>query len=383
MNPLEGYAVNFTIDTVYANASQITANISGVVNNVPLQVTLTNNSGLYTNGFNLVGNPYPSPIDWKAATGWTKNNIDEAIYFFKAGKTNQYTGVYSSYVDEVSTGSENKIIASMQGFFVHVTLPGSAILGTTNAVRITNLNPSFKAAIIDDRTILRFAASFETINAIEDVAVIYFDDEANPGFDGDKDALKMHNTDLLVPNIYTLSTDNKQLSINGMSTQTDSITRIPLGIKTLSDGRININAKKIDQLSSGLNIYLVDAEKGVLQNLKQQPNYRIYLKAGEYNTRFKLIFSLAVIADPATFTEKMFSIIRSSDLLLVKMNLPFNASGTLMVTNMLGQQLLQQSVFENETVEIQPKISSGIFVVTVISGKRKLSEKILLRKDYE
>jgi len=54
-----------------------------------------------------------------------------------------------------------------------------------------------------------------------------------------------------------------------------------------------------------------------------------------------------------------------------------------MVTNMLGQLILRQEVFENETVEINPKISSGVFVVTVISGKRKESEKILMRKDYE
>ena len=49
----------------------------------------------YTKGFNLVGNPYPSAIDWDAASGWTKTNIDNAVYYFKASATDQYGGTYS------------------------------------------------------------------------------------------------------------------------------------------------------------------------------------------------------------------------------------------------------------------------------------------------
>ena len=52
---------------------------------------------------NLVGNPYPSAIDWDASSGWTKTNIDNAIYFFKASGTDQYGGTYSSYVNGVSS----------------------------------------------------------------------------------------------------------------------------------------------------------------------------------------------------------------------------------------------------------------------------------------
>jgi len=53
------------------------------------------------------------------------------------------------------------------------------------------------------------------------------------------------------------------------------------------------------------------------------------------------------------------------------------------VTNMQGQLLLRKEVFEMETVEINPNISSGVYVVTMISSKRTESEKILIRKDYE
>ena len=378
--PLNGYAANFG-----AASPAKTADMTGVVNNGSLSISLFNHNRKYTKGFNLVGNPYPSPIDWNAA-GWTKTNIDNGVYFFNAGNTDQYTGTYSSYVNGVSTGIADNTIAAMQGFFVHVsagTYPVSATLGVTNAVRTNNLNPLFKRALIDNRTILRFGANFDTKNAITDAAVIYFDNQANTGFDPALDALKMSNTDVLVPNIYTLTADPKQLSINGMPLPTDSITKIPLGITTFTDGWVNFSAKDISQLPPSLYIYLVDSEKGITQDLKQTPDYRFYLKAGVVDQRFKLVFSLSDLTKPAVVTAKMFTISSSLSLVLVKLDLPFNTRGSLMVTNMSGQVILRREVFEQETVEVNPGTSSGVFIITVISGNRTASEKILIRQNYE
>ncbi len=79
----------------------------------------------------------------------------------------------------------------------------------------------------------------------------------------------------------------------------------------------------------------------------------------------------------------MFAIIRTGDRLFAKVNLPSNTKGDLLVTNMQGKTLLRKGVFEMETVEIDPNVGSGVYIVTMISGKRTESEKILIRKDYE
>ena len=380
LNPMEGYAVNF--GTV---ASEKTVGITGTVNNRSLSIVLSNNNQTYTKGFNLVGNPYPSPIDWNAS-GWGKNKIDDAIYFFNSGNTDQYTGFYTSYISGVSTGDANNIIASMQGFFVHVTdgiFPVSTTLDVTNSVRINNLYPTFKNATIDDRAILRFTANFKTKNAIEDATVIYFDKSTTSSYDKERDALKLMNTDLLIPNIYTYSTEITQLSINGMPEPIDSITKIPLGITTFSDGWINFDAKDISRLPSNLHIYLLDNEKNILQDLEHYPEYPFYLKAGEYNQRFLLVFSLSEITNPLVDNEKMFTMTRNANHLFVNVNLPVNSKGKIIVTNMLGQIMLQKEVFGKETVEINANVSSGVYLVTLIEGKRKQAEKILIRKDYE
>ena len=380
LNPMEGYASNFG-----TSWSEKTVDITGVVNNGSYQATLMNHNSKYTKGFNLVGNPYPSPINWDAPGGWIKSNIDDAVYFFNSGNTDQYTGFYTSYAGGVSTGSGANDIAAMQGFFVHVSdgaYPTSGTLAVTNLARTNNLSPSFKDAKLDNRVILRFSASFEIKNAIEDVAVIYFDDNAKKGFDKDLDALKMTNTDVLVPNLYTITTESRQLSINGMPPPSDGTTIVPLGFTTFSDGWIDFIAKDINLLPSKLHLYLVDAKEGITQDLNINPKYRFYLNKGESNQRFTLVFSFSVIEEPTDFTEKMFSIVQSAELLTVKVNLPYNTKGSLMVTNMLGQAILIREVFEIETVEINSTVT-GVYVVTMVSGKRKQSEKILIRKYYE
>ena len=165
LNPLEGYAVNFGSDPAAK-----TVDVSGVVNNGNLSVTLYNHNNTYTKGFNLAGNPYPSPIDWNAAAGWTKTNIDNALYYFKASTTDQYGGTYATYVNGISSdGIVNNIIPSMQGFLVHVSngaFPVTGTLGLTNSVRITDLTQPFskKKSFVSSIAFLRLTAVYTDDN---------------------------------------------------------------------------------------------------------------------------------------------------------------------------------------------------------------------------
>ncbi len=375
--PQMGYAANFG-----TTGTPEIYNLSGVVNNGSLSVSLMNNNRKYTQGFNLVGNPYPSPIDWNAAIGWTKTKIDNAIYFFNADASDQYSGVYSSYVNGTGTGNGTNLIASMQGFFIHVSdgsYPITGTLGMTNSVRTNDLAPTFRDATLDSRTILRFTATLETSTPTEDVALLYFDNQASRSFNKELDALKLTNTAIHVPNLYTLSTDPKQLSIYAIPQPTDSTTRIPVGITTLSDGWVDFKARDISSLPAGLYIYLVDNLHGITQDLKKNPDYRFNLKAGTYNQRFTLVFSLTELNPIAPVAEKMFILKRSASQYTATINLPGTSGGSLYVTNMLGQIILLREVFDQQTVEINPGSSSGLYIVTVISGNRKQSEKILMQ----
>ncbi|RYZ18198.1 MAG: hypothetical protein EOP49_49955, partial [Sphingobacteriales bacterium] len=186
LSPLKGYAVNFG-DTALSN----TISISGTLNNGPVaSAVLYNHNHTYTKGFHLAGNPYPSPVDWNSVAGWTKTNIDNAIYYFNNGTADRYGGTYSSYINGVSSdGVANNLIPSMQGFFIHVSngsYPVAGGLEINNNARLTTLNPVYHKTTADE-TLLRLQAHPGTDTARKDRVAIYFQQESSIRYDKDAD----------------------------------------------------------------------------------------------------------------------------------------------------------------------------------------------------
>ena len=280
--------------SISGSATPWTVDVTGEVNNGPLSVTLYNHDSTYTKGFNLVGNPYPSPIRW-SLPGWTKTNIDNAVYYFRASETDEYGGAYSSYVNGVSSdGVASDTIPSMQGFFVHVSdgaFPVTGTLGVTNSVRVNDLtHPFLKSAPSSTRFLVRATASFTGDQASADPMVIYFNDEAEAGFDSEYDALKLMNTDMMMTNFYSVLSGGKRLSINALPVQTDTATVVPLGLKTYVDGEISFRIREIENLPEGTKVYFRDRATGANINLLPGQSYKVSLNAGDYNDRFFLAF---------------------------------------------------------------------------------------------
>jgi hypothetical protein len=140
LHPMKGFAVNFG-----STAAPVLIDISGEVNNGPVTALLYNHNNTYTQGFNLVGNPYPSPIDWNAASGWTKTNIDNANFTILKPALpmngRELTELILMAFPAIRC-CKRPYNPSMQGFFIHVSadlFPVTGILGMTNSVRFNDL----------------------------------------------------------------------------------------------------------------------------------------------------------------------------------------------------------------------------------------------------
>ena len=379
LKPMYGYAVNFG-----SASPAITADATGVVNNGSLSRTMYNNNKIYTKGFNLVGNPYPSPIDWDAASGWTKTNIDDALYFFKASTTDQYGGTYSSYIGGVSTGgSSMNLIPSMQGFFVHVsngTFPVTGTLELNNNVRITDMTHSFTKSIGENSVpLLRLTAGYSDDTVSTDPAVIYFDEKASPGFDGNLDALKLMNTDLKVTNLYSVASDGYNLSINALPLADDSLLIVPLGLKIEKNGSMTFSIREISNLPWGTQIYIHDEVTGADQSLNLYRGYNIYLAAGEYNNRFSLRFVKGSTDVPENRPgTDMLSIYNSKGALIADISLLYGNRGTLIINNISGQAVFRKDIYEPGYHEFNPHLINGIYIVSFISGNTRDTKKILI-----
>nr|NQU93699.1 hypothetical protein [Bacteroidota bacterium] len=113
----------------YDKGATITKTFNGVPNTGDQNITLT-----YTPaggaGWNLVGNPFPSAIDWESAS-ITKTDLAQG-YYYVYNQTKDGGAGYEYYldVDHKSDGVNGKIPA-MQAFFVEAASVGS--LGIGNA----------------------------------------------------------------------------------------------------------------------------------------------------------------------------------------------------------------------------------------------------------
>lgn len=377
--PLSGYAVNLG-----SNFAAKTIDIAGIVNNGGLSVTLYNHNQIYTKGFNLVGNPYPSPIDWNASSGWIKDNIDNSLYFFKANTIDQYGGTYSTYINGTSSdGVVDNLIPSVQGFFVHVSdgsYPVTGTLSMNNDVRITNLtHPFTKSREATTGSLLRIVAGYSDNPESYDPTVLYFDDKATLNFDGQLDALKLYNTDASVTNFYSISDNDYKLSINALPVTENGIYTIPLGLKTEKNGEVIFKVSESYGYFTGIIIYLSDVVTGVNRDLKPGNEYRIYLSASEYKTRF----FLNLTDKPTALTEVpedkgWFTIYASHGILITEVDLPDGQNGIFTIFNLLGQPVFMDKIYETGHYEFNPAVKDGVYIVSFAAGNKRITERIII-----
>jgi hypothetical protein len=379
LNPMEGYAVNFG-----EADPPIIFDVTGVVNNGSLSATLYNHNNTYSQGFNLIGNPYPSPIDWDAPSGWTKINIDNALYYFESSTTDQYGGTYVTYADGVSSnGMATNLIPTMQGFFVHVSdgsWPVTGTLAMNNSVRITDLTHPLTKSDIDSRSLIRLTAEFSDDTVSVDPVVIYFDEKATNEFDGQLDAFKLMNTDLMVPNLYAVGSDGVNLSICALPLISDTLYKVPLGLKINRDGKIIFKIGNLEGDMADMEISISDVAVKTEHDLLSGKDYRLDLTTGLYENRFFLNFRSIGTGIPDYYTgDDLFSVYSYHGILKFEIITLPATEGTLIISNLTGQIHLIKKYYEPGYYELNPGLKNGIYIISFISGTKKSSKKIFIQ----
>lgn len=381
LNPLQGYSANFG-----SLHDPELLDITGVVNNGPYSVTLYNHGYTYTNGMNLVGNPYPSPIDWDAASGWTKTNINDAIYFFRPGATDQYGGTYSSYVNGMSSdGFASNIIPSMQGFFVQVSsagIPVTGILGMNNQVRVNDFSQQYaKSAAKAVSSQLRLSASFSPDTTKNDFLLIYQDDKAADTFSYMTEAIKIFNTDLAVPNIYALSSDAQKLSIRTVMPSEGEALQIPLGVKANKAGTLVFSLKTLSGSFEGNDVYLTDLTAGINQRLNNGGEYSVYLPKAEYLNRFRLDLNATTVGAEDNPAEKYeLTAWYSNGILRARIETVIAGRGIIRLSNLTGHRILEEMVTDGGLYEYGVTLKSGIYILTLETGNIRMVRKFIVNR---
>ncbi|MCX6266250.1 MAG: hypothetical protein NTW16_02685, partial [Bacteroidetes bacterium] len=131
-----GYLTAYNTGWNAATGSPETHQFTGTLNSGTVEKAIIQGA----NSFNLIGNPYPSSIDWKAASGWTRNGLATSMGggydYWIYNKTAGNYGVFNSITaGDNGTNGTSRNIAPMQGFFV-LANPTPGTFAMTSAVQV-------------------------------------------------------------------------------------------------------------------------------------------------------------------------------------------------------------------------------------------------------
>ena len=338
--PMKGYAV-------WGDLADNQITYVGPVNKGEQTFALTHAGA----GWNLIGNPYPSSIDWSLAYAANSERVNAATYRHVNASN------WASYASGIQTNTATKYIAPGQGFFVTANAGGT--INFSNTMRVHDAATFYKSSDEAVPNLIRLEVSG---NGYKDEAVVRFLPEATAEFDGDYDAHKLYGDVAEAAQIY--STGSTPLAINSLS-ETDMV---PVGVKAGVSGTFTITATEINNLQYAS---LEDTKTGIFTELANKA-YTFNIDKGENELRFKLHFSMLGVSDNKNVAANIYSYQKTAYI-----NLNSQLKGDIYIYNTAGQLVASEKSASRLTgIGLN---ATGLYIVKVVTGKATLTQKLIIR----
>ncbi len=204
------------------------------------------------NGWNLLANPFPAPMNWTTVS--TLTDVNNAIYIW-----DPVNELYKYYVSGVTAPSGTYAgsaisgqIAPMQSFWVQATSSSAAISQVTSASNTSmKISPSVYKTL-PDNLIITIVDQNDTTNYdsfwLKNVASTSLD------FEGAEDAWKYKNPNKL--NVYTKDSLNEGIAINSIDLGIQQY--IPFTLETTDNPSYSIMLEEVIQTPNAYQVYLFD-----------------------------------------------------------------------------------------------------------------------------
>jgi len=323
-------------------------------------------------GFNLVGNPYPSSVDFAQAT---KTNVENSIWY-RSKATNSYKFHTYNVTGGTGVNDGSAIIPPMQSFWIKTT-SATNTFGFTNVMRshqdqsvATN---RLKAPIASTQKLLRLQIANSEEN---DETVVYFNANALDTYDA-YDSPKMSNANAAIPEIYT-TVGGEQLVINGLNSAVIANRELPLGFTTGASNNFTIKATEISNFDADTRIILKDNVLKAEYELNVGNAYNFSSDAVNTSSRFSILFRSAT--GPNALYDNNFSTlyIGKNANNQITINGVGAKDGMVTVCNAVGQKLIS-TVLTGSSLVIDKPFSTGVYLVTVNVGNAKVTKKVIIK----
>jgi hypothetical protein len=379
--PGSGYFIRAPNDHVANEVPNVAQYCQGTFVGVPTNGVVNVDLDTGGQGFNLVGNPYPTVISADALFMENASNIDGTLYFWRRRNDTSGSGnlgtFYATYTELGGTGSAtsddpNGFIQVGQGFLVKALTPqltfnsdmkvpdsfenqffrNSSAVSQVEKHRLW-LNLTNESGVFS-RMLLGYAEGAS--NALDRFDGKYFNDS------------QVALTSLL---------NNEEYSIQAKSLPFSAEDTIPLGLKIVAAGTYTISLDKVDGLfEEGQLVYLEDTFTSTIYNLNAA-DYTFSTGAGNFNSRFVLRFSAESLGIDEPFNANAVAVFVSNNSINIKsVNVDIKS---IAVYDIQGRKLFNQDTVNSTEFKIDALTKNNQVLIVKIKDKNGnlISKKVI------
>ncbi|MGK4567490.1 T9SS sorting signal type C domain-containing protein [Flavobacterium sp. 3HN19-14] len=352
------------------NGSQATFNgeFNGVPNNGDAAIAITNTPGT-GQGFNMLGNPYPSTV---SADLFLAQNPG-SLYFWAHANQNAASGAnyatYTTFGTAAAAGgaTSDGSIAVGQGFLLKTAASGTATF--TNAMRTGNNTALFFRNATVDKS--RIWLNLSDANGTQNQILVGYMDGATNDADVSVDAKQIEGN---ISNIASLIGGEKY-NIQARALPFADTDEIPLSFNALTAGTFSIGIDHVDGLFTGdQNVYVKDNVSGIIHNIKESA-YTFAAEAGTTTNRFSVVFQSTTlgIENPA-FDANSVVVYKNNDVLHINSG-SMTMSGV-KVFDIRGRLIFEQSGINANTAALTNlRAAQEVLLVQITSADNKVVTK--------
>lgn len=364
MNVTQGYSSwasdNYTGPTI--------VNYSGILNKGNFAVgPLSYTPSSPNTGWNLIGNPYPSALQWNNT--WIKTNVGDWACIHNNGNDECFNA--ATVTGWPNTGDmANGIIPPTQGFWIRATDAGAS-LTIPQSEKLHSGQAFYKNSTVNVDNSIRLRVDG---NGDFDVVLFQFTSEASEGFDGRFDLEKRWGYDES-PNIYSMVGENEIYSVD-VRPVIEGNRVMPIGLEIGANGLYTIESVELTGFVSEDIVMLEDIRDGVFIQLVEGTVYTFGANVEDDVHRFNLHIqksSSSVFDQP----ENNVSIYSYSKNVYIKSH-DENIEQVL-IYDMLGHEVFKSSRVYGEINRISLNTEKGYYIVKVRSDVNIYTEKVFIK----
>ena len=358
------------LDGLSYTPSSNTLSMTGVVNQGNQTVTLQKGSANQT--LNMVGNPYPSPVDlgtvlYNAANASNITGTGFYVYNSGLGAAGQYQLILFG-----SGSPASYVLPANASFQVRAAFNGATLNFTESMKAQSPTTYLFKDAFKDYVSLYVYDANYHPW----DMLYVKFNEAASDVEDLKYDAIKPAGAEF---NFYSLSADNKKLVADARPFVAEKI--IPLGISSPYKQEFIIKAENIAVPANGT-IFLHDKLLNKYVELLAGTEYRFSItadKATQGENRFELSMKLSEVVSATNLQVEM-TPNPAVDNVTVSFTSGKKDNVSIRVMDMSGVTVYTQNLGTKQKGSVvvpMTSLASGIYMVELTSGDQKSVQRLV------